>query len=119
MLGWLRALVLVSVVGLWSGLVLAQSPAPAEDPSLAVMRTFTEQANTTAEEVRATERERHQILFIMGVLLLISLLTTAGLGLSMVLAGKQVFVAHLLGAGVTVFLSLAHAVTAIVWFYPF
>lgn len=70
-------------------------------------------------EARATEKERHQILFIMGVLLLAAVLAAAGFGVAMAVFGKKVFVPHMIFAGITVFLSIAHAVTAIVWFYPF
>jgi hypothetical protein len=41
------------------------------------------------------------------------------LGVSMVAFGKQVFLAHMIFAGVSVFLAIVHAVTAIVWFFPF
>ncbi|HFE37623.1 MAG TPA: hypothetical protein ENK06_04270 [Gammaproteobacteria bacterium] len=64
-------------------------------------------------------REQHKILFYMGVLLLISVLLTAGFGVSMVMLGKEVFVQHMIFAGITVFLSIAHAVVAVVWFFPF
>lgn len=64
-------------------------------------------------------REQHKILFFMGVFLLVSVLTTAGFGVSMAMLGKDVFVPHMIFAGLTVFLAIAHAVVAIVWFYPF
>jgi len=64
-------------------------------------------------------REQHKILFYMGVLLLISILATAGFGVSMAMLGKEVFVPHMIFAGITVFLSIAHAVVAVVWFFPF
>ncbi|MFV2057124.1 MAG: hypothetical protein ACC707_11700 [Thiohalomonadales bacterium] len=62
---------------------------------------------------------RHQLLFFMGLLLLIFVFTTAYFGLSMALFGKDVFVPHMICAGVTVFLATAHAVVAVVWFFPF
>ena len=64
-------------------------------------------------------RDQHQILFFMGVLLLVSILLTAGFGVSMAMLGKEVFVPHMIFAGISVFLSIAHAVVAIVWFFPF
>jgi hypothetical protein len=33
--------------------------------------------------------------------------------------GKQVFVAHMITAGLSVTLAIAHAVAALVWFNPF
>jgi len=64
-------------------------------------------------------REQHKVLFYMGVLLLLFVLLTAGFGVSMAMLGKEVFVPHMICAGVTVFLSIAHAVVAVVWFFPF
>jgi hypothetical protein len=65
------------------------------------------------------DHRRHQILFIMGACLLIGILATAGFGIAMAIFGKEVFVAHMVSAGITVFLAVAHAVTSIVWFFPF
>ena len=64
-------------------------------------------------------REQHKILFYMGVTLLLFILLTAGFGVSMALLGKDVFVPHMICAGISVFLSIAHAVVAVVWFFPF
>jgi hypothetical protein len=58
-------------------------------------------------------------MFAMGIALLLLVIATASLGIAMALYGKQVFVAHMVCAGMSVFLSIAHAVTAIVWFFPF
>jgi hypothetical protein len=66
-----------------------------------------------------SDHRRHQILFVMGACLLISILATAGFGIAMAIFGKEVFLAHMLSAGITVFLAVAHAVVSIVWFFPF
>ena len=66
-----------------------------------------------------SDHRRHQILFVMGACLLIGILATAGFGIAMALFGKEVFLAHMVSAGITVFLAVAHAVTSIVWFFPF
>lgn len=65
------------------------------------------------------DKRRHQILFIMGAFLLIGIIATAGLGIAMALFGKEMFVAHTVSAGLTAFLAVAHAVAAMVWFFPF
>ena len=64
-------------------------------------------------------KKKHEILFFMGIALLIGLLLTVMFGLGMVLGGKPWFVWHMLSAGFSVTLAIAHAVTAIIWFYPF
>ena len=86
---------------------------------LGAMQAFND---THADEeglLKVKTKERHEILFIMGLALIITLVITVLFGLSMVLGGKQVFVWHMIFAGISVTLALAHAVTAIVWFSPF
>lgn len=76
-----------------------------------------------AEQKRTPEavvqKEKHQILFIMGVALLLGVATTVGLGIAMAVYGKPVFVAHMISAGFSLTLAIIHAIVAIVWFYPF
>lgn len=90
------------------------------DQSLEVMRTFTDKpAGEETGVVKIADKKRHQILFVMGVFLLVGVLTTASLGIAMVLFGKRVFVAHMIFAGITSFLAIAHSIVAIVWFFPY
>ena len=84
-----------------------------------VLSTFVGGGRGVLVESFDERREQHKILFYMGVLLLISVLMTAGFGVSMAMLGKEVFVPHMIFAGITVFLSIAHAVVAVVWFFPF
>lgn len=93
--------------------------APVNADDRAVMKAFTENPSSALVESFDKQRDQHKILFYMGVVLLISIFATASLGLAMVLHGKQVFVAHMISAGFTVFLSIVHAVAAVVWFFPF
>ena len=86
---------------------------------LGAMQAFND---THADEeglLKVKAKERHEILFFMGLALIITLVITVLFGLSMVLGGKQVFVWHMIFAGISVTLALAHAVTAIIWFSPF
>ncbi len=91
----------------------------AEDAGVGVLQTFQQGDELTEAQVLEDQKGQHRILFVMGVLLLVGVLLTAGLGIAMAMFGKQVFVVHMVSAGFTVFLSLAHAVTAMVWFFPF
>ena len=84
-----------------------------------VLSTFIGKDRAVLVDSFDERREQHKILFYMGVLLLISILATAGFGVSMAMLGKEVFVPHMIFAGITVFLSIAHAVVAVVWFFPF
>ncbi len=84
-----------------------------------VLRGFNDKAVVESDAVKIADQKKHQILFVMGALLLVGVLATAGLGVTMVVFGKQVFVAHMICAGFTVFLAVAHAITAMVWFFPY
>jgi len=87
--------------------------------SHSVLAPFIEQEQELGDAVAISDEEKHVILFYMGMFLLFLIITTAVIGLQMAMFGKQLFVQHMISAGFTVFLSLAHAVTAIVWFFPF
>jgi len=89
------------------------------DDSLEVMEIFKQDAMEKQASNELTDKEKHKILFYMGITLLILLCTTAYLGVSMVVFNQEVFVKHMISAGLTVTLGLAHAVVAIVWFFPF
>lgn len=95
------------------------SPTSPRSDSSAVMKDFValEQANRVEGEL--TTKEKHTIMFIMGVLLLVLLLATAYFGIAMAVMGKPLFIPHMLCAGLSVTLAIAHSVVAIVWFYPF
>jgi hypothetical protein len=69
--------------------------------------------------VDETQRTRHKVMFLLGVPLLILLLITASLGLATGLFGKQLFVLHMLFAGLSVTLAIVHAIVGLVWFFPF
>lgn len=58
-------------------------------------------------------------MFLLGVPLLILLLITGALGIAMGIYGKQVFVLHMIFAGLTVTLAFVHAIVGVIWFYPF
>lgn len=90
-----------------------------EDSGVEVLSTFTSPMDGVDTESFEEVRFQHEILFYMGIVLLIAIFITAGLGIAMVFLGKQVFIAHMISAGVVVFLAVAHAVAAVVWFFPF
>ncbi len=68
---------------------------------------------------RIEMQRKHEILFYMGIALLVLLFVTGGLGVAMVAFGKDVFVAHMIFAGLSLTLAAAHAATSIAWFWPF
>lgn len=115
----LRLLALVACLLLPTPLLPAQEmSSPGEGASsVEVLRAFAKQKEEQRKEF--TDQEKRQIMFFMGVALLVLLVATAAFGIAMALYGKQVFVAHMLLAGLTVTLAIAHTVVALVWFFPF
>ncbi len=108
---------LVGMVFFIGGVSLAdETPDPAADESLQVIKPFVEQE---VDREMFTEKEKHQILFAMGAVLLLLLVATITFGVGMVLFDKPWFVGHMVSAGLTVTLAVAHAVAAVVWFFPF
>jgi len=122
-----RAAGLRRLLALLACLLLPAAPLPAQQQeaspsgdgasSVEVLRAFAKQKEEQRKEF--TDQEKRQIMFFMGVALLALLVATAALGIAMALYGKQVFVAHMLLAGLTVTLAIAHTVVALVWFFPF
>jgi len=84
-----------------------------------VMQAFADEQVQEGEAVRISDKRKHFWLFVMGIMLLTLILLTATLGIMMGIYGKDVFIAHMLTAGLTVTLAVAHAIAAIVWFNPF
>ncbi len=83
----------------------------------AVMQQFAGDVEVSPQRKIETER-KHQILFLMGVSLLVLLLITGTLGIAMVAFGKDVFLPHMIFAGLSLTLAAVHSATAIAWFWP-
>lgn len=117
MVGARKSWLVLFLVAIFMG-AMASPPVRANE-SQEVMQSFVNKEQTVGKDVLISDKKKHQILFIMGILLLIGIIGAAALGIAMAVYGKQVFVAHMIFAGFSVFLAIAHAVTAIVWFFPF
>jgi len=83
----------------------------------AVMQQFAGDDEISPQRKIETER-KHQILFLMGISLLVLLLITGTLGIAMVAFGKDVFLPHMIFAGLSLTLAAVHSATAIAWFWP-
>ena len=114
--------ILLAVISI-NPLQAADTPATGETSEertdMSVMQSFADKKAEVGEAVKISDQRKHQWLFVMGVTLLILLLTTAALGIAMGIYGKPVFVAHMITAGLSLTLAIAHAVAALVWFNPF
>lgn len=100
-------------------LIHAAAEPAATSPGSQVMQGFVEHEDAQRKASEISTKERHQILFIMGATLLILLFTTGGLGIAMAVTGKPLFVPHMIFAGLSMTLALAHSIAAVVWFFPF
>jgi hypothetical protein len=105
---------------MWLPLAAHAAGEPASSSAETVMQNFVQQQDDgVSAQRKISDKRKQQILLLMGVGLLIGLFTTGGLGISMVVFEKQVYVAHMISAGLTITLAIAHAVTSIVWFWPY
>src|SRR5271169_574798 len=57
-----------------------------------------------------SDHKKHLIMFLLGVPLFILLLITGGLGIATGIFGKHLFIAHMIFAGLTITLALAHVI---------
>jgi len=83
-----------------------------------VLEQFNQDDDVLAPERVIEVKRKHQILFWMGGSLLILILLAASFGIAMGIFDKDVFVWHVLSAGLATTLAIAHGVVAFVWFYP-
>jgi hypothetical protein len=87
--------------------------------SARIMEAFEQQASQIKVDRPSTIQKKHLTMFLLGVPLLILLLITGALGIAMGIYGKQVFVLHMISAGLTITLAFVHAIVGVIWFYPF
>jgi hypothetical protein len=93
---------------------------PQESNGTRVLEAFDRQQVQRVNNAGAiSDHEKQVIIFAMGAPLAVLLLITGGLGIATGIYGKQLFVAHMIFAGLTITLALAHAIVGLVWFFPF
>jgi hypothetical protein len=91
-----------------------------ENNSARVLEAFDRQkAQRVDEGVAVSDHKKHLVMFMLGVPLIILLLITGVLGIGMAVYGKPLFVAHMISAGLTITLAIAHVIVGVVWFFPF
>jgi hypothetical protein len=82
-----------------------------------VMEAFNKSGDN-AKEAGISDHRKQQIMFIMGIALLVFIITTVSLGVAMVVFAKPVFLPHMIFAGFSLTLAIVHSIVAIVWFFP-
>jgi hypothetical protein len=93
---------------------------PQETNGTRVLEAFDRQQVQRVNSAGAiSDHEKQVIIFAMGAPLAVLLLITGGLGIATGVYGKQLFVPHMIFAGLTITLALAHVIVGLVWFFPF
>ena len=96
----------------------AQESAPSAD-SAQILQEFNAQNRTDIRAKAIPLKEKQQIMFLLGVAVIVLVIITGGLGLAMGIFGKPVFVPHMVFAAFSVTMAIVHAIVGLVWFYPF
>ena len=120
---WAQVLILSVLTSAQFSTRAADSVSPASpvmsDSTSEVLSAFNQDQDKPSDIVSISDKKKHLIMFSMGAPLLVLILLTAALGIAMGVYGKPVYVPHMICAGLSVTLAIAHAVVGIVWFYPF
>ena len=104
----------------WSAVDITVEEKSANDQNnSSVMQAFTSNEVKDSDIVAIEDETKRLVMFFLGVPLLIMLIATVVLGIAMGIYGKQVFLPHMICAGLSMTLALGHAVVGVVWFYPF
>jgi hypothetical protein len=98
----------------------AQSTDSSQANGVRMLEQFDQQQVKKVKDTGAiSQHEKQVIIFAMGAPLAILLLITGGLGIATGVYGKELFVPHMIFAGLTITLAFAHVIVGLVWFFPF
>lgn len=96
----------------------AESEATTESEAQ-IIQKFTSKESVDSEVVTISDKRKRQVMFAMGVPLLLFIIITVILGIAMGVYGKDVYIPHMIFAGLSLTLALGHAIVGLVWFWPF
>ncbi len=114
------AKVLALAMFLLLGTGAAQAAQAPQGPNpFAVVQPFVAEREEEGGVLKIPLKRKREIMFWMGIVLLVSILTTVSLGIAMAVFGKDVFLAHMIFGGLSAALAIVHAATAIAWFWPY
>lgn len=98
----------------------AVAPGATNENAIQMMQEFDKVNSQKSDGVTPIgDKRRHQIMFYLGIPLVIMLLTTAGMGIGIGVYGKPWFKYHIVLAGLTATLAIIHMIVGWAWFYPF
>ena len=121
MSGWMRGLLASGFLVLAQGPVcIADTAPPAPSNGLQVLEDFSrQQPQRPARATAIADHERQVIMFTIGSVLLLLLISTASVGIAVAVFGKPLFLVHMILAGLTVTMAIVHVIVGVVWFFPF
>ena len=103
-----------------SPICLAVSAQPDTPTGPQILEQFGRQkSQRPAGETVIGDHEKQVIMFSIGTVLLVLLISTASVGIAVAAFGKPLFLVHMILAGLTVTVALIHVVVGVVWFFPF
>ncbi len=116
---WLHAILAASLaVALHAPPCLGQTTPPASSNGAQILEQFGRQQPATLTTSIA-EHERQVIMFTIGSVLLVLLISTASVGIAVAVFGKPLFLVHMILAGLTLTMAIVHVIVGVVWFFPF
>lgn len=97
-----------------------QSSAGDSSNGVALLEDFDREQNQRVKGASVlSDHFKRVVMFTMSLPLFLLLLITGGFGIATGVYGKKLYIPHMVFAGLTVTLALAHAIAGIVWFFPF
>lgn len=116
---WLWRAIIVAVMLMAVGMPVARAEEAPVNDSAQILQAFNKQHSESEHAKAITDKDKQRIMFLIGVALFVLVMLTGGLGIAMGIYGKQVYVPHMICAGLSVTLAIVHAIVGLVWFYPF
>ncbi len=113
------SMLLAASLSLVSALPAHAQEAPPSGDSAQILQEFNAQNRSDIREKAIPLKEKQQIMFLLGVAVILLVIMTGALGLAMGVFGKPVFVAHMVFAAFSITMAIVHAIVGLVWFYPF
>jgi|SRR5665647_216026 len=112
-------IILVASLSLMTVLPAHAQESPPSSDSAQILQEFNSQNRSDIREKAIPLKEKQQIMFLLGVAVIVLVIITGGLGLAMGVFGKPMFVPHMVFAAFSITMAIVHAIVGLVWFYPF
>ncbi|MGA2776392.1 MAG: hypothetical protein ABSF94_02470 [Steroidobacteraceae bacterium] len=117
---WLRVvLASMLMLALQPAASLADDARPTSSGAQILEQFSRQQAQPAARTTTIADHERQVIMFTIGAVLLLLLISTASVGIAVAVFGKPLFLVHMILAGLTVTVAIVHVIVGVVWFFPF